>query len=94
MDNKNGEVIWSKNIFNDLNTSKLRNKIGKFYDFKIVNNEINLYSKNGYLLSFNFLNGKKNYLNRISKKGISSKVFFIKDFMYLFDKNNKLLKYN
>jgi len=94
LDNKNGEVIWSKNIFNDLNTSKLRNKIGKFYDFKIVNNEINLYSKNGYLLSFNFLNGKKNYLNRISKKGISSKVFFIKDFMYLFDKNNKLLKYN
>ena len=93
LNNKNGEVVWSKDIFNNLNNINLK-KLGEFYDFKIVNNEINLYSKNGYLLSFSFLNGKKNYLNKISNKGISSKVFFINDYMYLIDKSNKLLKYD
>jgi hypothetical protein len=34
------------------------------------------------------------YIKEISKKGISSEVFFVKDTMYLLDNNNRLLKFN
>jgi len=88
-----GEVIWSKNILKNLKIKKI-NKIGSFYDFKIVNNEVNLYSKNGYLLSFNYKNGNNNYIKKISKNGISSKIFFLKKNMLLLDNNSRLLKFN
>ena len=88
-----GEVIWSKNILKNLRIKKI-NKIGSFYDFKIVNNEVNLYSKNGYLLSFNYKNGNNNYIKKISKNGISSKIFFLKQNMLLLDNNSRLLKFN
>jgi len=70
-----GEVIWSKNILKNLRIKKI-NKIGSFYDFKIVNNEVNLYSKNGYLLSFNYKNGNNNYIKKISKMALVRKYFF------------------
>ena len=94
LNNTTGEVIWSKNIYKNLENKKIKKKIGKFYDFKIVNKEINLFSKNGYLLSFNFSTGNLVYLNRISKSGISSKIVFLNDNMLLIDNDNKLLKYN
>jgi len=93
LENKTGEVIWSKNIYKNLQNKKIK-KIGKFYDFKIANKKLNLFSKNGYLLSFNHSNGNLDYLKKISKKGINSKIIFIKDNMFLIDNNNKLLKYN
>ena len=89
-----GEVIWSKSILKILQENKIRNKIGNFVDFKIVNNKINLYSENGYLLSFNYANGNLNFLNRISKKGINSEVIFLNNNMILLDKKNRLLIYN
>ena len=37
-----GEVIWSKNIYKEIDDNKITKKIGKFYDLKIVNGKINL----------------------------------------------------
>ena len=91
LDNKNGSVVWSKNIF--LNT-KDKKKFQSIVDFKIINSEISIFFKNGHLLSFNPSNGKLNYLNRISKNGISSAVVFLDDNMFFIDKDNKLLKFN
>jgi len=93
LDSKTGEVVWSKNIYKNLK-NKVIKKIGMLYHFKIVNKELNLFSKNGYLLSFNHSNGNLNYLKNISKNGISSEIIFVKDNMFLIDNDNKLLKYN
>ena len=92
--NINGNVIWSKNIFTNKKFKKIKNKFNSVIDFKIVNSEINIYFKNGYLLSLNPSNGKFNLLSRISKKGITSEIVFLDDNMFFFDRNNKLLKFN
>jgi outer membrane protein assembly factor BamB len=94
LDNINGNVIWSKNIFTNKKFKKIKNKFNSVIDFKIVNSEINIYFKNGYLLSLNPSNGKFNLLSRISKKGITSEIVFLDDNMLFFDRNNKLLKFN
>jgi outer membrane protein assembly factor BamB len=92
LENSTGNVIWSKNIFRNIEEKKIEKKFKLVIDFKIVNNQINIYSKNGYLLSFNSKNGKLNYLSRISKNGINSKIFFLNDNMFFVNNSNKLLK--
>ena len=94
LDNLSGKVIWSKNIFKNINNEKFKNKFGLIIDFKIVNSKINIYSKNGYLLTFNFSNGNLNSSTRINKSGIISKVIFLNNNMFFVDKKNKLLKFN
>jgi len=94
LENSTGNVIWSKNIFRNIEEKKIEKKFKLVIDFKIVNNQINIYSKNGYLLSFNSKNGKLNYLSRISKNGINSKIFFLNDNMFFVNNSNKLLKFN
>ena len=94
VDNNTGKVIWSKNIYSGLDKKQKKNKIGLFYDLKIVNKKLNLYSQEGYLLSFNYNDGIMNLFKKISKNGINSEVFFIKDNMLLIDNKNRLLKYN
>jgi len=94
LDNNNGNVVWSKNIFKNIENKKIINKFLSIVDFKIVNSEINVYFKNGYLLSFNPNNGNFNYLNRISKNGISSEIVFLDNNMLFFDSDNRLLKLN
>ena len=69
-------------------------KTGKFYDLKIVNNKLNLFSNKGYLLIFNYNSGNLELIKKISKNGIKSKIIFLKENMYLIDKTNKLLKFN
>jgi outer membrane protein assembly factor BamB len=93
VDNNNGEVVWSKNFFRNIK-KKIELKFGSIIDFKIVNNEINIYSKNGYLLSYNPNNGKLISLSRINKNGIHSKIFFLNENMFFVDNDNKLLKFN
>ena len=93
IENTNGNVVWSRNIFSNLEY-KIKKKFKLIVDFKIVNNEINIYYKNGNLLSFNYGDGKLNQMSRISKKGISSEIVFLDDNMLFIDKNNKLLKFN
>jgi outer membrane protein assembly factor BamB len=94
LENITGNVIWSKNIFKNIKKQKIKKKFISVVDFKIVNSEINIYSKNGYLLSFNSNNGNLNNANRISKNGISSEIIFLDDNMLFIDNNNKLLKFN
>jgi outer membrane protein assembly factor BamB len=94
IDNINGNVVWSQNIFKNTKNKKIKKKFEAVADFKIVNSKINVYSKNGYLLSFNYSNGNLIYLSRISKSGISSEIVFLNDNMLLIDTNNKLLKFN
>ena len=94
LDNTNGNVIWSKNIFTSIKNKKIKKFFDSVIDFKIVNNKINIYSKNGYLLSFNPTNVNLNYQGRISKNGISSKIIFLDNNMLFVDNHNKLLKFN
>ena len=93
VENKTGNVLWSVNILKNFEP-KFKRKIGKFSDFKIVNNELNLFSKNGYLLSLNYNDGNLKYIKKISKKGINSEVVFLNNNMFLIDNKNKLLKFN
>tara|TARA_B110000971_G_scaffold207478_1_gene231759 strand:- start:2422 stop:3774 length:1353 start_codon:yes stop_codon:yes gene_type:complete len=92
INNKTGQPIWSRNIYKNLN--KNRKSVGKIYDFKIVNSELNIFFENGYLSSFNASNGILIFIKKISKKGINSEVVFIKNNMFFIDKTNKLLKFN
>ena len=94
LSNADGKVIWSKNIFTNIENKKIKNKFLSVVDFKIVNSEINVYSINGYLLSFSSKNGNLNYLKKISKNGISSEIVFLDDNMLFIDRENKLLKFN
>ena len=94
LNNINGEVVWSKNIFRNIGNKKINKKFNSIIDFKIVNDKINIYFTSGYLLSFNFNNGKLNYSSKISKNGINTKIFFLNNNMYIVDNNNRLLKYN
>jgi outer membrane protein assembly factor BamB len=94
IDNITGKISWSKNIYNELSKIKIKKKIEKFNDLKIVNKKINLYSQNGYLLSFNSKTGNLGSFNRISKNGISSEIFFIDNQMFLIDNKKRLISYN
>ena len=95
LDNNSGEVIWSKNIYNNSKINKkIKNKFGRFNDFKIVNNKINLYSQDGYLLLFDTNSGNLINFKKISKNGIISKIIFLNNNMLLIDKKSRLLKYN
>jgi len=93
LNNTSGEVVWSKNIFTNIEDKKIKKNFETIADFKIVNSEINIFSKNGHLLSFNPNNGILNYLSKISKNGISSKIFFLRNNMFFVDSSNKLLKF-
>jgi len=94
LDNKNGKVVWSKNIFTNIKNKKIKDKFDAVIDFKIVNSKINIYSKYGYLLTFNPSNGNLNYLGRISKKGINSEIVFLNNNMLFIDMSNRLLNFN
>ena len=93
IENKSGNVLWSVNILKNYD-DKLERKIGKFTDFKIVNNEINLFSKSGYLLTFNYNNGNFINIKKISKNGIRSEVVFLNNNIFLIDNKNRLLKFD
>ena len=86
--------LFGQKIFSEILKKKIELKFGSIIDFKIVNNEINIYSKNGYLLSYNPNNGKLISLSRINKNGIHSKIFFLNENMFFVDNDNKLLKFN
>jgi len=94
IDNSSGEVLWSRNIYSNQKVQKISKKIGQFYEVKIANSMLNIFSKNGYLLSFNHKNGNLEFIKKISKNGINSEIIFLKGNMFLIDDNKKLLKFN
>ena len=97
LDKKSGNVIWSKKIKNQFTSKKhlkLSKKMGSLIDMTIAKNEIFIVSKNGYLLTFNYKNGSLNYFDKISRSGFSSRMTFSNGYMYILDKNKRLIKYN
>jgi len=94
IDNESGNIIWSKNIYKQLKDKKNRRKLKIISDFKLVNSEINIFFKKGHVLAFDVNTGNLNYINKISKNGISSVIFFLKKNMLFVDNKNKLLKFN
>lgn len=91
-----GEVIWSKNIFNQLSSSKpqkAKKKYGNPISLIIANGELNLFTNNGYIISFNSQNGNISYKDKITS-GFSAKPIFVEGYLYLLDKNSKLHIYN
>ena len=94
LNNKDGKIVWSKNIFQLITNKKFKNKFESFIDFKIINSEISIFSRQGYLLTLNPKNGNLESLNRINKKGIASEIYFIDKNMFFVDKTNRLLKFN
>ena len=93
VDNISGNVVWAKNFYTNIKEKQIR-KFGSIINFKIINKKINIYYNQGYLLSFDPINQQLISSNRISKKGLISKIFFLKGNMLMIDNNNKLLKYN
>ena len=67
--------------------------IGDIRNLSIANDEILLFSSNGYLLSFNHNNGDLKTVNKISK-GLGSKPIFVEGNLYFFDESYRLVKYN
>ena len=60
----------------------------------MVNSKLNIYYKNGNLLSFNPFNGDLNSVNKISRSGINSEVFFINGNMLFVNKKSRFLQFN
>jgi|TARA_B100001093_G_scaffold201990_1_gene194025 outer membrane protein assembly factor BamB len=94
IENLKGNVVWSKNIFANIEKKKIKEKFETVVDFKIVNSKINIYSTSGFLLSYNINNGNLISQSRISKNGINSEIVFLENEMLFIDKDNKLLKFN
>ena len=96
LDSNTGEIIWSKNIHNQIKSidkKKFKNKIKKISDLVIANNKILLFSKEGYLLSFDYKNGLIISIEKILRAGLKSNPIFVDGQMYLFDNNYKLFQY-
>ena len=94
IDRKTGDIRWSKNIYLSIKKPKKMRKIGEIFNLSIANDNINLFSHEGYLLSFDFRDGTSSFFGKISKHGISSVPIFSKGNMFLTDGKNKVLKFN
>ncbi len=96
LDLDTGKVLWSKNIFNqieNLDKKKSLNKIRKISNLVIANNQIFLFSLEGYLLSFDYKSGTIKSVEKILKPDLRIGPVFANGNMYFFDKNYRLLKY-
>jgi len=93
----NGNIIWAKDLFNQIklvNKKYTSKKIGNIVSQTIADNEILLFSDKGYLITFDFKNGKLNSVKKIVKSGIKGRPIIVEGYIYLFDKKNKLLQFN
>lgn len=91
-----GQILWSKNIFNQIKTLKEKKsftKIRKILNLVIVNDQIFLFSREGYLLSFDYRTGLINSIEKILKPGLRVGPIFANGSMYFFDKSYRVLKY-
>ena len=93
IDSKSGNIVWSKYIFNDIPNKKLK-KLGKLVNLVIAGNYIQIFSQNGYLLTFNYTDGSLEGYSLISKSGISSEAMFANGNMLIFNNKNQILKFN
>ena len=90
MDINSGEILWSTNIYNQID--KKKKKLGYVKDFVISENIILVFTSNGYFISVNYKNGKLISFKKPIRKGFISKPIFVDGFIYALGSNNKLLK--
>ena len=96
IDLNNGQVVWSKDIYNQIENlygKKTYRKIKKISQISIADNKIFLFSREGYLLTFNYKNGIIKSVDRILKSGLGSTPIFVNGYMYSLDKNNRLFQF-
>ena len=92
-----GDVVWSKNILSESSQkkrSKILDKIDSIENILLANNQIFLFSHKGYLLSFNYKNGKLLSADRILKKSLGTSPVIANGKMYLFDTSSRLYLIN
>ena len=90
LDSKNGNIIWSRNISNQIN--KKSKKIGTLEDFIMAENTLIIFSSNGFLISVNYKDGSVKSFKKLIKKGIKSKPIVVDGYLYVLNGSNKLLK--
>jgi outer membrane protein assembly factor BamB len=90
LDSKNGNIIWSRNISNQIN--KISKKIGTLEDFIMAENTLIIFSSNGFLISVNYKDGSVKSFKKLIKKGIKSKPIVVDGYLYVLNGSNKLLK--
>ena len=96
LDLYDGKVIWSKDIFKQIENlyeKKVSRKIKKISHISIADNELFIFSKEGYLLTFNYKNGQIETVNRILKSGLKGEPIFGSGHMYSLDNNNRLFQF-
>jgi outer membrane protein assembly factor BamB len=96
LDLNDGQVLWSKNTnkqIKNLYGKKLYNKIKIISKISIVDNKVFLFSKEGYLLTFNYKNGEIESVNRILKSGLGNDPIFANGYLYSLDNNNRLFQF-
>ena len=96
LDFQTGQILWSKNILKEirsLDKKNLSKKIMKISNLIIANNQIFLFSSEGYLLSFDYKSGKIQSVEKILKSGLGSRPIIVNGNMYLLDKSNRLFQY-
>ncbi len=96
IDLNNGQVVWSKDIYNQIENlygKKTYRRIKKISQISIADNKIFLFSREGYLLTFNYKNGIIKSVDRILKSGLGSTPIFVNGYMYSLDKNNRLFQF-
>ena len=93
IDNTNGKVNWSKNLFNEKNKPK-KNKVGEIISILLVSDQILATTSKGYFLFIDYKNGKLLNYTKASKSGFYSSPIIVNDMIYTIDKNFRLLIFN
>ena len=88
---KNGEIIWSKKIFNseDINLKKM----GKVTSLLLISNQLLMVTKKGYFIFLNYQNGDLIEYAKVAK-GFYSKPVVANGNIYIIDKNKRVLAFN
>ena len=93
IDNTNGKVNWSKNLFNEKSKPK-KNKVGEIISILLVSDQIMATTSKGYFLFIDYKNGKLLNYTKASKSGFYSSPIIVNDMIYTIDKNFRLLIFN
>ena len=73
--------------------SKLFYLIEKEKNLNYQDNKVFLFSKEGYLLTFDYKNGEIESVNRILKSGLGNDPIFANGYLYSLDNNNRLFQF-
>ena len=93
IDNSNGKVNWSKNLFNKKNKPK-KTKVGEIISILLASDQILATTSKGYFLFIDYKSGKLLNYTKASKSGFYSSPIIVNDMIYTIDKNFRLLIFN